>query len=188
MGRRGSRYVHCVALLRELTGAEDAIVVNNCAAALVLALNTWCREREAVISRGELVEIGGSFRVPEIMARSGAVLREVGTTNRTHPDDYRAALSALTGALVKVHRSNFAMSGFVAEASLRPRPDAVHRSPALYDFERTHDGPLPGFGLSGGATPTTCCVGTSCRQVHPAALCHAGPLPRSRRALRDIPR
>ena len=152
-GRRGSRYVHCVALLRELTGAEDAIVVNNCAAALVLALNTWCRDREAVISRGELVEIGGSFRVPEIMARSGAVLREVGTTNRTHPDDYRAALSALTGALVKVHRSNFAMSGFVAEASLRDLVPiaAAQGVPLLYDFGSGLMMDLSRFGLSGEA-------------------------------------
>jgi len=116
-GARGSRYTHCASLLRELTGAEDALVVNNCAAALVLALNTLADGREAIVSRGELVEIGGSFRIPEIMAKSGARLLEVGTTNRTHVDDYRRAISAETGAIVKVHRSNFEISGFVAEAS-----------------------------------------------------------------------
>ena len=116
-GARGSRYAHCVGLLVELTGAEDALVVNNGAAALVLALNTLARDRGAVISRGELVEIGGSFRIPEIMERSGARLVEVGTTNRTHLDDYRKALgSGDIGAVVKVHRSNFAIEGFVAEA------------------------------------------------------------------------
>lgn len=135
-GKRGSRYVHCVQLLCELTGAEDAIVVNNCAAALVLALNTFAREREAIVSRGELVEIGGSFRVPDIMTRSGATLREVGTTNRTHPDDYRAALSPQTGALVKVHRSNFTIEGFVAEASLRDLSAIAGEAdvPLLFDF------------------------------------------------------
>ena len=92
-GARGSRHAHCTALLTELTGAEDALVVNNCAAALVLALNTFSDGRDAVISRGELVEIGGNFRVPDIMAKSGARLVEVGTTNRTHADDYRRALS-----------------------------------------------------------------------------------------------
>ena len=116
-GARGSRYVHCAALLRELTGAEDALVVNNCAAALVLALNTVANGRDAIVSRGELIEIGGSFRIPDIMAKSGARLVEVGTTNRTNIDDYRRALSAETGAIVKVHRSNFALEGFVAEAS-----------------------------------------------------------------------
>ncbi len=116
-GARGSRYVHCATLLRELTGAEDALVVNNCAAALVLALNTLSDGRGAIVSRGELVEIGGSFRIPEIMGKSGARLVEVGTTNRTRIDDYRRAIAADTGAIVKVHRSNFEIAGFVAEAS-----------------------------------------------------------------------
>jgi L-seryl-tRNA(Ser) seleniumtransferase len=117
-GVRGSRYSHCVPLLRELTGAEDALVVNNCAAALVLALNTIAPQRDVLVSRGELVEIGGSFRIPEIMARSSARLVEVGTTNRTHLLDYRAAITPNTAAIVKVHRSNFAMNGFTAEATL----------------------------------------------------------------------
>jgi L-seryl-tRNA(Ser) seleniumtransferase len=116
-GARGSRHAHCTALLRELTGAEDAIVVNNGAAALVLALHALAEGRDAIVSRGELVEIGGSFRIPDIMARSGAHLLEVGTTNRTHADDYRRALSSRAGAIVKVHRSNFAIEGFVAEVS-----------------------------------------------------------------------
>ena len=118
-GERGSRYVHCAALLRELTGAEDALVVNNGAAALVLALNTLADGRDALVSRGELVEIGGAFRVPDIMARSGARLVEVGTTNRTHLEDYRRALGAHGAAIVKVHRSNFTVQGFTAEASVR---------------------------------------------------------------------
>lgn len=150
-GRRGSRYVHCVALLRELTGAEDAIVVNNCAAALVLALNTFARDREAIVSRGELVEIGGSFRVPDIMARSGAVLREVGTTNRTHAADYRAAISSDTGALVKVHRSNFTIEGFVAEATLRELAPLADDAgiPLLFDFGSGLLVDLSAHGLSG---------------------------------------
>lgn len=150
-GRRGSRYTHCVALLCELTGAEDAIVVNNGAAALVLALNTFARDRDAIVSRGELVEIGGSFRIPEIMARSGATLREVGTTNRTHLDDYDRALGAATGAIVKVHRSNFEISGFVAEATLRdlaPLAEA-HGVPLLYDLGSGLMVDLGAYGLSG---------------------------------------
>src|SRR5205814_1984700 len=118
-GARGSRYAHCVALLRELTGAEDALVVNNNAAALVLALNTLADKRDVVISRGELVEIGGSFRIPDIMERSGARLVEVGTTNRTHLGDYESAVAGDVGAVMKVHRSNFAMEGYVADVDAR---------------------------------------------------------------------
>ncbi|MGK7311181.1 MAG: L-seryl-tRNA(Sec) selenium transferase [Candidatus Longimicrobiales bacterium M2_2A_002] len=116
-GERGSRHDHCVALLMELTGAEDALVVNNNAAAVVLVLNTLAEGRTAVISRGELVEIGGSFRVPEIMARSGTEMREVGATNRTHVEDYRQAL-ADAGLILKVHRSNFRLEGFTAEVEI----------------------------------------------------------------------
>ncbi len=112
-GVRGSRADHCRALLAELTGADDGLAVNNAAGALVLALNAVAAGREVLISRGELIEIGGSFRIPDILEKSGARLREVGTTNRTHLDDYRRALSPETGAILTVHRSNFEQRGFV---------------------------------------------------------------------------
>jgi L-seryl-tRNA(Ser) seleniumtransferase len=118
-GERGSRYVHCVQLLREITGAEDALVVNNNAAAVVLALNTLALGREVLVSRGELVEIGGGFRIPDMLSRSGAVLKEVGTTNRTRLEDYaRAVEGGRASAVLKVHRSNFRITGFTEEASL----------------------------------------------------------------------
>jgi L-seryl-tRNA(Ser) seleniumtransferase len=117
-GTRGSRHTHCAALLREITGAEDALVVNNGAAALLLAVSTLALGREVIVSRGELVEIGGSFRIPDVMGRGGAQLVEVGTTNRTHLRDYLGAITPMTGAIVKVHRSNFTMQGFVAEVSV----------------------------------------------------------------------
>jgi L-seryl-tRNA(Ser) seleniumtransferase len=153
-GARGSRYVHCASLLRELTGAEDALVVNNCAAALVLALNTLANGREALLSRGELVEIGGSFRVHEIMAKSGARLREVGATNRTHLADYERALGIDTGVLLKVHRSNFALHGFVAEATVREfAPLAASRGlPILHDLGSGLLVPLDDIGLRGEPT------------------------------------
>ena len=154
-GARGSRYVHCAALLRELTGAEDALVVNNCAAALVLALNTLAEGRGAIISRGELVEIGGSFRIPDIMERSGARLVEVGTTNRTHADDYRRALgSGPVGAILKVHRSNFAIEGFVAEASVAElRPIAAAAGiPIVHDLGSGLLLALDHIGLTGEPT------------------------------------
>jgi L-seryl-tRNA(Ser) seleniumtransferase len=153
-GERGSRYGHAVALLRELTGADDAIVVNNCASALVLALNSLAAGREALVSRGELIEIGGSFRVPDIMAKSGATLVEVGTTNRTHLADYEHAIGEATGALVKVHRSNFEVRGFVAEASLAELAPLArtHAIPLMFDFGSGLLLSLDEFGLRGEPT------------------------------------
>ncbi|WP_129124813.1 L-seryl-tRNA(Sec) selenium transferase [Geomonas oryzae] len=116
-GVRGSRYSHVEALLCELTGAEAAIVVNNNAAAVLLTLSAMAAGREAVVSRGELVEIGGSFRIPEVMRLSGVTLREVGTTNRTHPKDYQNAVNEDTAVFLKVHCSNFAVLGFTKEVS-----------------------------------------------------------------------
>jgi L-seryl-tRNA(Ser) seleniumtransferase len=115
-GARGEREVHAEARLRALVGAEGAAVVNNGAAAVLLAVNTFAEGREVIVSRGELVEIGGSFRIPEILAKAGARLREVGTTNKTRASDYRSALSPATGMLLKVHRSNFDVVGFTEEA------------------------------------------------------------------------
>lgn len=153
-GARGSRYTHCVSLLRELTGAQDAIVVNNCASALILALSALARDREVIVSRGELVEIGGSFRVPDIMQRSGSTLVEVGTTNRTHLEDYRRAIGPRTGAIAKIHRSNFTLSGFVSEVaveSLRPIA-AEHDIPIVHDLGSGLMIDLSSHGLSGETT------------------------------------
>ncbi len=117
-GQRSDRYRHCRRQLQELTGAEDAIVVNNNAAALLLILAALCRDREVVIGRGQLVEIGGGFRIPDILRESGAHLVEVGTTNRTYARDYQAAVTERTAAILCVHASNFRQSGFVHQPSL----------------------------------------------------------------------
>ncbi len=117
-GQRGSRYEHAVTLLRQLTGAEDALVVNNNAGAVLLALAGVAAGREVIVSRGQLVEIGGGFRVPEVMQQSGARLVEVGTTNRTHLRDYQMAIRPETAALLRVHRSNFRIIGFTSDVSL----------------------------------------------------------------------
>jgi L-seryl-tRNA(Ser) seleniumtransferase len=201
-GSRGSRADHCRDLLRNITGAEDALVVNNAAGALVLAVNTVAEGREVLISRGELIEIGGSFRIPEIITKGGARLLEVGTTNRTHLDDYRRE-SKRAAAILTVHRSNFEQRGFVAS----PAADAVAelaRSagvPYLYDVgsgllidlsawglrnePTVQDGVGAGASLvifSGdkllGGPQAGCLVGKS----DIIAKCRANPLARSLRA------
>jgi L-seryl-tRNA(Ser) seleniumtransferase len=153
-GQRGSRYSHCVGLLQQLTGAEDALVVNNCAAAIVLTLNALAQKKEVLVSRGELVEIGGSFRIPDIMARSGAKLVEVGTTNRTHDDDYRRAITPKTAAIVKVHRSNFTIEGFTSDVSVDRLAfiAAEHGLPVIHDLGSGLLLPLDEYGLSGEPT------------------------------------
>jgi len=118
-GERGSRYAHVEEILCRPSGAESALVVNNNAGAVLLVLNTLAEGKEVIVSRGELVEIGGAFRIPDVMKRSGALLREVGTTNRTHFTDYQKAIGPQTALLLKVHTSNFRVMGFTSEVSLQ---------------------------------------------------------------------
>ncbi|WP_207679458.1 L-seryl-tRNA(Sec) selenium transferase [Desulfonema magnum] len=136
VGKRGSRYSCVEDILCEISGAEAAMVVNNNAGAVLLSLETLARGKEVIVSRGELVEIGGSFRIPDVMAKSGAILKEVGTTNRTHPKDYENAIRDDTGLLLKVHKSNYDIVGFSAEVSLRQMVvlGAKHRIPVMEDL------------------------------------------------------
>lgn len=160
-GKRNKRG-ECVAdLLARLTGAEDAVIVNNCAAATMLTLQTIAAGREVIVSRGQLVEIGGGYRLPEVFAASGAILKEVGTTNRTYLRDYEEAINENTGALIRVHRSNFSLSGFVAE------PDVVemvevgrkHGIPVIDDIGSGCMQSLSPFGLNEPGVPDSVAAG-----------------------------
>jgi L-seryl-tRNA(Ser) seleniumtransferase len=140
-GRRGSRYIHAEEILCRLTGAEAALVVNNNAAAVLLILMTFAQGREVILSRGQLVEIGGGFRIPDVMRQSGAKLVEVGTTNRTYAGDYEAAITEETAALMRVHRSNFRLMGFVHEPTLAEMV-ALAAERALFLFDDLGSGTL----------------------------------------------
>ena len=145
-GSRGSRATHAEALLCRVTGAEAAVVVNNCAAATLLVLSAIARGREVLVSRAELVEIGGGFRVPDVMAQSGAKLREVGTTNRTRVNDYALAIGDRTAAILRVHPSNFRIDGFVERTPLADLAALAHR----FDLPLVED---LGSGLSASDPP-----------------------------------
>uniref|UniRef100_UPI0040471B8E L-seryl-tRNA(Sec) selenium transferase n=1 Tax=Aliarcobacter sp. TaxID=2321116 RepID=UPI0040471B8E len=148
-GKRGERYAHIVKTLQNLTDCEDAIVVNNNASAVFLILNTFAKNKEVVVSRGELVEIGGSFRVPEVMSQSGAILKEIGTTNKTHLKDYENAINENTSMLMKVHKSNYSIEGFSSEVDFEQIVQTAKENNVIdyYDMGSGHMIDLP-FNLS----------------------------------------
>jgi L-seryl-tRNA(Ser) seleniumtransferase len=135
-GKRGKRHIHTKRLLKQITGAEDTLIVNNNAAAVLLCLNTLAQGKEVIVSRSELVEIGGSFRVPDIMSASNAILREVGTTNKTHLFDYKRAINKNTGLILKVHQSNYLITGFTDDVDIDELIilGKKNRIPVMYDL------------------------------------------------------
>lgn len=157
-GERGSRYAHIEDLLTELTGTEAALVVNNNAAAVLLALDTLTKGKEVIVSRGELVEIGGAFRVPAIMERSGCTMVEVGTTNKTHESDYSDHITEQTAALLKVHTSNYRVIGFTEEVSLPQlyKLGCDSGIPVIYDLGSGLLTGLDAYGIHGEPTVKQC--------------------------------
>lgn len=153
-GERGSRYAHIEELVCRLTSAEAAMVVNNNAAAVLLVLSALCADREVIVSRGELVEIGGAFRVPDVMVQGGAKLIEVGTTNKTHIEDYARAITPNTGAILKIHSSNFKIVGFTAAPSIAQLADVARarQLPFLVDWGSGVMVDLERFGLEHEST------------------------------------
>jgi len=153
-GSRGKRHTHIKRLLREITGAEDGFAVNNNAAAVFLCLSALAKGREVIVSRGELVEIGGSFRVPDVMSHSGALLKEVGTTNKTHLHDYENACSEATALILKVHRANFRIIGFTEEVPVEKLVSFGHGRgvPVMYDLGSGCLIPLGQYGIHGEPT------------------------------------
>lgn len=153
-GERGTRYSHVEGLICELTGSEAALVVNNNAAAVILALSALAQGREVIVSRGELVEIGGSFRIPDVMRQSGAHLVEVGTTNRTHPRDFKNAVTDSTALLLKVHTSNYAVIGFTAEVPVAGMSKIARESgiPVMLDAGSGCLIDLSPYGIAGEPT------------------------------------
>jgi len=144
-GKRGERYSHISKVLCEFLGCEDVIIVNNNASAVFLVLNTFSKNKEAVVSRGELVEIGGSFRVPDVMSSSGAILKEIGTTNKTHQKDYENACNENTSILMKVHKSNYSIEGFTSEVSHKDIVNIAQENNVIdyYDMGSGHMIDLP---------------------------------------------
>lgn len=148
-GKRGERYTHISKVIKELLGCEDVLIVNNNASAVFLILNTFAKKKQVIVSRGELVEIGGSFRVPEVMKNSGAKLKEVGSTNKTHLKDYQNAINKKTAMLMKVHKSNYSIEGFSSEVKYPELIDLAKQNNVLdyYDMGSGHLLDLP-YGLA----------------------------------------